>query len=738
MFKASDFIEKFREEALERLQRLNEGYIQLESGIADREILTDLLREAHTLKGSAKMVGLSSISELAHKLEDVLIGIRDGRLAPREEVSETVFAILDSMLELTERGENDEKIVQSLCRKADIVTGKIDLNEDEASCDAGSNGETDLKKTLEESSKSQACEESIKTHEMNTVRIKSSQIDEQLNLVGEAVIITNQLLNAVPGLKGIVRNFRMLAVLWENVRNLINRESAEGDSSEHLKLFEETLESVYSNSSIIVDVIETSSKLNLVLSELHQKSMEMRMLPASYIFNLFPRAVRDMAKEFGKKIEISIRGEDTLIDKRVLEEIYDPLIHILRNSVDHGIEIPEERLAYGKPETGHIEISARQEGDRIIIKVKDDGRGIDPELIKKVALKKGLITEAEANSLSEKEAIYLIFKPGFSSKVETTETSGRGIGMDVVKLHVEERLKGHIEIETEKGRGTTFILTLPLTLAVVRCLLVRTGGVLFAVPTNNVQETLLFKDSDIVVVSGERQIKLRDQYIPFVKLSSIFGFPGIYEGRLALVISMLGKTIAYEVEEIVDEIPVVIKPIDEIINTNKLFAGATILGSGEVVLILNVGELVRSTRTSSLSNETEVRKKHKTVKKKPRILVVEDSLTTRELEISLLRAAGYEVEGAKDGLEALNALKKKRFDLVLTDIQMPRMDGYELIKTIKNDRNLKDIPMVVVSSKASERDIELGLKAGADAYITKNEFEKESLLSVIERLININ
>lgn len=260
----------------------------------------------------------------------------------------------------------------------------------------------------------------------------------------------------------------------------------------------------------------------------------------------------------------------------------------------------------------------------------------------------------------------------------------------------------------------------------------------FAVPTNNVQETLLFKDSDIVVVSGERQIKLRDQYIPFVKLSSIFGFPGIYEGRLALVISMLGKTIAYEVEEIVDEIPVVIKPIDEIINTNKLFAGATILGSGEVVLILNVGELVRSTKTSSLSNDTEVTRKPKTNRKKPRILVVEDSLTTRELEISLLRAAGYEVEGAKDGLEALNVLRKKRFDLVLTDIQMPRMDGYELIKTIKNDRKLKDIPMVVVSSRASEKDIELGMKAGADAYITKNEFEKESLLSVIERLIDVN
>lgn len=736
MFNASEFVEKFREEALERLQRLNEGYIQLESGLSDESVLADLLREAHSLKGSSRMVGLGSISELAHKLEDILLAIKDGRLKPKDEVSDIVFQILDTMLELTEKGENNFQIAETLAEKANEVTGK---NSEKMQKEAVGRLEETKLNTLEDlKQRENHHEESIKVHEMSTIRVKSSQIDEQLNLVGETVIAVNQLLNKIPNLKSVSRRIKLAADLWEQLKGYLSSENLDRYAKEQLRSFNEAVSSLRADSSVIGYLIDIFSKLELLLSELHQKSMELRMLPASYIFNLFPRAVRDMAREFKKKIDIEIEGEETLIDKRVLEEIYDPLIHILRNAVDHGIEMPEERVAYGKPETGKIKISAKQEGDRIIVKVSDDGRGIDPDLIKRVALKKGLINEAEANSLSREEAIFLIFKPGFSSKAETSETSGRGIGMDVVKLHIEEKLKGHVEIETEKGKGTTFILTLPLTLAVVRCLLVRTAGMLFAVPTANVQETLIYEDDDIVMVSGERQLKIRDTYVPFVKLSSILGLSGIYEGNLALIVSMSGKTIAYEVEEIVDEIPVVIKPIDDIINTSRLFAGATILGSGEVVLILNVGEIVRSTKSLPVYSKEEKETKPIRKSSKPRILVVEDSLTTRELEISILKAAGYEADGARDGYEALSALKSKKYDLVLTDIQMPRMDGYELIRKVKKDDELKNIPMVVVSSKASEKDIETGLKAGADAYITKNEFEKESLLAIIQRLVNYN
>lgn len=734
MLNHAEFLDKFKEEALERLQKMNEGYIQLESGFANSETITDLLREAHTLKGSARMVGLNIISDLAHKLEDLLIAIKEGRLKPTGEVSEIVFQILDLMFEMAESGTENPELATVIEEKANKIMKGSSLGSHTSLCKEENKQKNDNQKEKNETVE----EETLKVHEMSTIRVKASQIDEQLNLVGESVIISNQLLTSIPQLKGFIRKCKLISDSWAYLKELVSLDqNSDRYTKEQFRSFSEAIDGLGKESNVLNSLVEVFSKLELILNELHQKSMEMRMLPASYIFNLFPRAVRDMAKDFAKKIELIIEGEDTLIDKRVLEEIYDPLIHILRNAVDHGIEMPEERLAYGKPETGTIKISAKQEGDRIIIKVSDDGRGIDPELIRKVALRKGIITEAEAASILDKEAIYLIFKPGFSSKAEITETSGRGIGMDVVKLHIEERLKGHIEIETEKGKGTTFILTLPLTLAVVRCLLVRTAGMLFAMPTANVQETLIFEDEDIVIVGGERQLKVRDSYVPFVKLSNVFGLSGIYEGKLALIVEMSGRRIAYEIEEIIDEIPVVIKPIDEVINESKLFAGATILGSGDIVLILNVGELVRSTASKGMIFKQESIRK-KIGKRKPRILVVEDSLTTRELEVSLLKAAGYEAVGVRDGYEALSMLKSKKFDLVLTDIQMPRMDGYELIRKVKKDETLKNIPMVVVSSKSSEKDIELGLQAGADAYITKNEFEKENILSIISRLVNVN
>lgn len=732
MLERQEFIEKFKEEALERLQRLNEGYIQLESGFTDKKILEDLLREAHTLKGSARMVGLSSISDLAHKLEDIFLYIKEGKAEPSGEVSEVVFQILDTMLELAEKGEDDFTIAESIVDKVNILLSGDKISHFETS----SNQENSPNKN--EYNQVGQEEEQIKVHEMTTIRVKSSQIDDVLNLVGESVIVANQLVSKTGEIKQIIQKQKLINELWHQLREAIDFFKLNKYQMEQVRSVHALILELKAKTGILQNIVDSFSKLDLLLSELHQKSIELRMLPASYIFNLFPRAVRDMAKEFSKKIDLTIEGEDTLIDKRVLEEVYDPLIHILRNAVDHGIEMPEERLAYGKPETGKIVISAKQEGDRIIIKVSDDGRGIDPELIKRIALKKGLITEAEANSISEKEAIYLIFKPGFSSKAETTETSGRGIGMDVVKLHVEEKLKGHIEIETKKGEGTTFILTLPLTLAIVRCLLLKTAGMLFAFPTSSVQETVIFNEEDIVIVGGERQLKIRNTYVPFIKLSNALGLKGIYEGNLAVVVNLAGRVVAYEVEEIIDEIPVVIKPIDEIINSSKLYAGATILGSGDIVLIINVAELVRTTTSTFQTYPYKSIKKLKTGRQKARILVVDDSLTTREIEVSMLRAAGFEADGVRDGYEALMALQSKHYDLVLTDIQMPRMDGYELIKKIKKDERLRKIPTIVVSSKSSQKDIELGLKAGADAYITKNDFETESLLTIISRFININ
>jgi two-component system chemotaxis sensor kinase CheA len=737
MFDASAFIEKFKEEALERLQRLNELYITLETDGFSEEILAEMLREAHTLKGSSRMVGISDISNLAHKLEEILLNIKEEKLEVKEKVSDAVFSILDAMLDLTEKGENDELIAETAIKKASAI-----LNLDSYKiCDTESvtvDEKLQKESNLKDTGLNGLENDKLKVHEMSTIRVRAEQVDKLLNVVGEAVIYSNRLLSDVQRIKETYRDLKVLDELWRTLSNALKNAEKDEYLREQLRSFEAILKRVFQKSGITNEINEVVSKANLYLSELHERIMELRMLPASYIFSLFPRAVRDMAKEFSKEIDLVIEGEETLIDKRVLEEIYDPLIHILRNAIDHGIEMPEERVAFGKSAKGTIKISALQEGDRIIIKVSDDGRGIDPDLIKKVAVKKGIITEQEAQNMSDEEAIYLIFKPGFSSKAETTQTSGRGIGMDVVKLHIEENLKGHIEIETEKGRGTTFILILPLTLAVIRSMIVRIGGKSFAFPTSNVQETILIKEENVVVSGGERFIRLRGNNIPLVRLSDVLQMDGIYEGRTALVINMSGKTVAYEVEEIVDEQPIVIKPLSSLVSMAKIYAGATILGSGEVVLIINVGELVRNTSKNSLRTQRSATKKYSRRTRKPRILVVEDSLTTRELEVNLLRAAGFDAEGVRDGLEALEALNVKEYDLVLTDVQMPRMNGIELIRRVKSNDRLKDIPMVVVSSLGSDSDIAAGLDSGADAYITKRDFDKDTLLGIIRNLIPMN
>lgn len=737
MFDVSAFIEKFKEEALERLRRLNELYISLETEGVNEERLAEMLREAHTLKGSARMVGLTDISNLAHKLEEVLLKIKEKELRINEVVSDAVFSMLDAMLDLAEKGENDEVIAKNAVNKADSLLS----SDNEKVWEAKSENRIENKLTKNDSCSDEISKlenEKLKSHEMSTIRVKSEQVDKLLNVVGEAVIYSNRLHSDVQKIKETYRDLKVLEELWRTLSNSLQKIEKDEYLSEQLRSYELILKKIFKKFEINSEINEVASKVNLYLSELHERIMELRMLPASYVFSLFPRAVRDMAREFSKEIDLIIEGEETLIDKRVLEEIYDPLIHILRNAIDHGIEMPEERVALGKPSKGTVKISALQEGDRIIIKVSDDGRGIDPDLIKKVAIKRGIITEQEAQNMSDEEAIYLIFKPGFTSKAETTQTSGRGIGMDVVKLHIEENLKGHIEIETEKGKGTTFILILPLTLAVIRSMIVKTGGKSFAFPTSNIQETILIKDENVVVSGGERFIKLRGNNIPLVRLSDVLQMEGIYEGKTALVINMSGRTIAYEVEEIVDEQPIVIKPLSSLISMAKLYAGATILGSGEVVLIINVGELVRSTSKNSVYRIKPTQRKNYRKNRKPRILVVEDSFTTRELEVNLLKAAGFDAEGVRDGLEALEALQLKEYDLVLTDVQMPRMNGIELIKKVKSNERLKNIPMVVVSSLGSESDIAAGLDSGADAYITKRDFDKDTLLGVIKNLIPIN
>ncbi len=477
--------------------------------------------------------------------------------------------------------------------------------------------------------------------------------------------------------------------------------------------------------------------MNMVVNELQEKGMGIRMLPLATIFNTFPRAVRDLAKEFGKEVELIIRGEETELDKKVLEEINDPLIHLIRNSVDHGIENPDERIKVGKERKGKVELSASQEGDHIVIEISDDGQGIDPNKIKETAIKKGFLAESEADNLDDKDSYYILFESGFSTSSIITDISGRGVGMDVVKRKIEEELKGSIKVESNIGKGTKFTLMLPLTLAIIRALLIEVGNQTFAIPTTTLEETIKVENDKIQTTKGREAIQLRGQFIPLVSLAKILGLRESKSdnGKLSIaIINTGGHRVGFKIEEFIFEQQIVIKTLGNHLKKVSNIAGTTILGAGEVVLILHIPDLVSSARGIA-GLRTWGRKIEEKKDKEIAILVVEDSLTTRELEKNIFEAAGYQVDLAINGAEALSIIQQKEFDLIVTDIQMPVMDGFELTKSIKENEALKDIPVVILTSLENDEEKQRGIEVGADAYIVKSTFDQTSLLNIIERLI---
>ena len=477
-------------------------------------------------------------------------------------------------------------------------------------------------------------------------------------------------------------------------------------------------------------------RTSVVINDLQEQGMRLRMLPANTIFQAFPRAIRDLAKQFRKDINLIIEGGETELDKKVLEEINAPLVHIMRNAVDHGIEDPATRIAAGKPAAGTILLAARQEGDRILIEISDDGAGIDPEKIRESAMRKGYITEAEAKAISDREAQYLIFEAGFSTAAIITEISGRGVGMDVVREFVVEKLKGSLDLNSEPGKGTTFRLTIPLTLAIIRALLLRVGDQVYALPTGSIEETLRVDPSEIIKVEGREVIRRQRRTIPLVRLSEILGVPADPPlGKVPIAtLGYSGHRMGFIVDSFVGEQQIVIKTLGSHLMKVDNVAGVTILGAGELVPILNVPDLMNNARTRSGQRVGRVERSERNGTR--RILICEDSFTTRELERSIFEAAGYEVETANDGAQGFSKLRDGlKIDAVVTDVQMPNMTGFELTRAIKNDPGLEDIPVIIVTSLERDEEKAEGVEAGADAYITKSVFNQDTLLDTVERLI---
>jgi two-component system chemotaxis sensor kinase CheA len=772
-FDRSAFIGKFQEEAGEYLQRLNEGVITLEGDPGNRELIEQMLRDAHTLKGSSRMVGLIEIADVAHKLEDIMVKVRDGQLVYDPSMSDFFFEALDAIVYLSEHATEPvggDVDIPGICARLISLSETGDsaiaadamaaVPEDEAAqlgsaSEAGAEPEAVSEPapgtqsspvagsaTAPAKAKGPLAEDELKSREQTTIRVKAAQLDTLLNLTSEVVISQIKAEQRTLDFRAIQAEQADIRQVLMRVRAAVSADIAGTGQGDEFLADLDQLDSLVTDhrrhvATLAKEYADDVSRASTVVADLQEHGMRLRMLPVSTIFDRFPRAMRDLAKQYNKEVDFLIEGADTELDKKVLEEINDPLIHILRNAVDHGIESPEVRAAAGKSEKGTIRMTARQEGDHILIEVSDDGAGIDPHKVREAAVRKGYISEGEARNMSEREARYLIFESGFSTAAIITEVSGRGVGMDVVRQFVVDKLKGQMDIESELGRGTTFRLKIPLTLAIIRALILRVGGHLFALPTGSIEETLRIRPDEIMKVEGHEVVRRQRRNVPLVRLGDVIGVPHDETPRPkspVTVVGFSGHRMGFVVDAFVGEQQIVIKTLGSHLHKVENVAGVTILGAGEVVVILNVPELMQNARTMSGMRVAQGREEAS--KGPKRILICEDSFTTRELERSIFEAAGYDVVVANDGAEGYRRLREGlSVDAVVTDVQMPNMDGFALTKAIKSEPSLQQIPVIIVTSLERDEEKAVGIDVGADAYITKSVFNQDTLLDTVERLI---
>ncbi len=783
-FDKKKFINKFVDEANDHIDKLNDGLVSLESSPGDQETVSEIFRSAHTIKGSSRILGLISISVVAHKLEDALSALRDGKINQSKVLFNLLFKAVDLISEFVQRvqeGEEVEDDTTEICERLE----KAALGELEADTAAPVSSEKLVEKveseedlpteekveSVEEKQISQIKKESEqvslkqesspsglsqpkevsppspspkpqvqkplkKPRTSETVRVKTEKLDETVNLMGE-----------------IVSNHIRLKQNWVDINEIgkISKkylETFSGFTYEDGKLSPEDSRELFEQFQGIYGKLRqlsvwTKDVLNfqtLLTDQLREKVLKMRMLPLSTVLDAFPRMVRDISSTCGKEVNFLVEGGETELDKKIIEKIGDPLLHMIRNSVDHGIEAPEDRIRSGKPEAGTIRLKASYEGGNVLIELRDDGRGIPINKIKEKAKAKNLFGEETLNNMTENEIVNLIFRPGFSTSASITDVSGRGVGMDVVRENIVMNLKGSIQVETVEGKGTCFFIRLPLTLAVMRVLLISVSKYKFALPLNSVKEIVKANKSQIITVVDKRAISLRDEIIPIVNLDFALDLPEKSKNRSeeinVVLVEMGNDCLGLVVDSILSEEDMEIKSLPNHMKNNEIVSGVTLSGKNEVVLALHVPKLFFIAKDENPQKLVPDPETKLIGEPKRNILVVDDSESAREVQRSILESFGYAVAIAVDGIDGYKVAQEKQFDLVISDIEMPRMNGFDFIKKLKMEDSYKHTPVIVVSSRNEELYKRKGMQAGANAFIVKSGFDQSKLLKMVQNLIH--
>jgi len=760
-FDHSKFLARFVEEAREHCSRINQGLIDLENTPGDAEMLNALFRSAHTIKGSSRMMKLAGVTELAHHMEDVLDAVRGGRLSLAAPVSDALFRGVDALsllLDKVSAGDTGQMPPESLCKElAQVAEGQASQAGQMQAAAARPAAPAPQAPAVPAqpapaaqpapvppaapapapapatatatATATEAQPPAAKGKATEYLRVSAGKLDDLVRLMGEIVSEHGRSRRQVARLRELERAVtRHLAAVGEALGSLEDqgRELVEAGCALQVAL-----------RTAVRDLYDGSLLQSHLVGDLQETSLKLSMQPLSTVFDPLRRTVRDLAHEHGKDIEFAVHGGETELDRKIIDRIGDSLIHLIRNALDHGVEENEERLAAGKSAKGTITLSACYDSGCVTISLADNGRGISPDRLREKALAKKLVEAEALAAMSRAEVLDLIFLPGFSTSPIITDLSGRGVGMDVVRKSIVDELKGTIVIDSKEGSGTTFLLRLPLSLAVFPLFLLVAGGKTCAMPATSIVEMLAVPRAEIIEIVNKQAIRLREQIIPVASLAAILKLPapegeGPEEVRVVIVRDGEDK-LGLLVDDIISREEMVVKPLPAHLQNLRIVSGATIGERNSIVNVLHVPEILRQAR--ELGQAVARVQKSKQVSAST-ILVVDDSLNTREIEKSILEAYGYQVVTAEDGQEALEMCRETIFDLVITDVEMPRLDGFSFTEKLRADDRYHAVPVVIVTSRAKDEDKRRGIQVGANAYIVKGAFDQSNLLETVQTLIS--
>lgn len=765
------FVARFVEEARDHLRRLEEGLSAIDSNPTDSEGINALFRSAHTVKGSSRMLKLTAITETAHKMEDLLSVLRDGSVrwtGDRRRLLQQAIDVLAAQVDAVAEGNAvpppDEALGAALaaaCHDApasgggdapqaavpDVGASGGESSGSEVSGSEVFGGEVSgapqasevppvappggpVSSPLAEKTPTSPpappvappptppqtasaplpSEEKLKTAE--TVRVNLNKLDELIKLMGEVVSSHSRLRQRLSDLKDLESQFADLSPAAASLVHHFAR-----------------------------DLRDDVFQQELLMEELHSKALVMRMLPLAIVFDPATRMVRDLGRSLGKQIDCQAQGGDIELDRQLIDRLSDPVVHLIRNAIDHGIEPTAQRLAAGKPAYGTVRLTAHQEGGWAVIRISDDGGGLPVPAIRAKAIAKGFITAEQAANMSETEVIDLIFHPGFSTSAIITEVSGRGVGMDVVKRCVVDDLQGVIGVETQAGKGSVFSLRLPLSLAVLRVLLVQVAGQTYGLTAQYVAQLLRVPSERLLTIAERQAIILHNEFVPVVPLAALVSAPhrafAADESALLVVVQVRNEKLALRVDELLDERDMVIKPLPEHLRKVVLVSGMVMTGKNDLVSVLHAPTLLSLARSARLSAASPAAQEAPAESQSAgyHILVVDDSLNTREIEKDVLEAHGYRVTLAEDGADGLQQARRQSFDAVLTDVEMPNMDGFSLTAALRQEDAYRHTPIIIITSREKEEDKRRGIQVGADAYIVKGDFEQSSLVDTLRSLL---